>query len=37
MKYETGEEIKQGDKILLHGEEREIEFVADQLTGDPSN
>jgi hypothetical protein len=34
MKYQTGEEIRKGDKVLLNGKKGEIEFVADQLTGD---
>jgi hypothetical protein len=35
--YHSGEEIKPGDRVSLHGEPAEIEFVADpctiQLTG----
>jgi hypothetical protein len=27
--YQSGEEIKKGDRVLLHGEPAEIEFVAD--------
>jgi hypothetical protein len=27
--YHSGEEIRKGDKVLLHGEPGEIEFVAD--------
>jgi hypothetical protein len=34
--YQSGEEIKQGDKILLHGEPGEIEFVADK-ADDPND
>jgi len=36
MKYESGEEIRRGDKVLFHGEPGEIEFVVDALTGDPA-
>lgn len=28
LKYRSGEEIKQGDKVLFHGNPGEIEFVA---------
>ena len=27
--YSSGEEIRKGDRVLLHGEQGEIEFVAD--------
>jgi len=27
--YPSGEEIKKGDRVLLHGEPGEVEFVAD--------
>ena len=27
--YQSGEEIKQGDRVILHGEDGEVEFVAD--------
>jgi hypothetical protein len=33
LKYQSGEEIKQGDLVLFHGEPTEIEFVVDKLTG----
>lgn len=36
MKYQSGEEIRKGDKVLFHGEPGEIEFVADKLVGDPA-
>jgi hypothetical protein len=29
FKYQSGEEIKKGDRVLFHGEPGEIEFVAD--------
>lgn len=29
--YQTGEEVKKGDRVLYHGEPGEIEFVADPL------
>jgi len=32
--YQTGEEIRKGDRVLLHGEPGEIEFVADATIGD---
>jgi hypothetical protein len=34
--YQSGQEIKKGDRILFHGEPGEIEFVADSTTGEPS-
>ena len=33
--YQTGEEIKKGDRVLFHGEPGEFEFVADELMGEP--
>jgi hypothetical protein len=36
LKYQSGEEIQKGDKVLFHGEAGEIEFVVDRLTGDPA-
>ena len=36
MKYQSGEEIRKGDKVLFHGEPGEIEFVVDKLVGDPA-
>ena len=36
FKYKTGEELKKGDRVLLHGEPGEVEFVAEELTGDPA-
>jgi hypothetical protein len=30
--YQSGDEIRKGDRILLHGESGEIEFVADAAT-----
>jgi hypothetical protein len=35
FKYQSGAEIKKGDRVLLHGEPGEIEFVADPLIDDP--
>jgi len=35
MRYQSGEEIRKGDKVLFHGEPGEIEFVVDKLVGDP--
>ena len=34
--YQSGEEIRPGDRVLLHGEPGEVEFVADPLS-DPDN
>jgi hypothetical protein len=36
MKYQSGEEIQKGDKVLFHGEPGEIEFVVEELVGDPA-
>jgi hypothetical protein len=36
VKYQSGEEIRKGDKVLFHGEPGEIEFVADKGVGDPT-
>lgn len=36
LNYQSGEEIKPGDRVLLHGEAGEVEFVADQ-GGDPDD
>jgi hypothetical protein len=33
LKYRSGEEIKRGDRVLLHGEQGEIELIAT----DPDN
>jgi len=32
--YQSEEQIRQGDKVLYHGEAGEIEFVVEKLTGD---
>jgi hypothetical protein len=29
--YQSGEQIKQGDRVRLHGEPGEVEFVADSV------
>jgi hypothetical protein len=34
LKYQSGEEIRKGDRVLFHGEPGEIELVASELTGD---
>jgi hypothetical protein len=34
MKYSTGEDLQNGDKVLFHGELGRIEFVAESATGD---
>ena len=36
MKYQTGDEILRGDRVLFHGEPGEIEFIVDALSGDPA-
>jgi hypothetical protein len=33
LKYQSGEEIRKGDRVLLHGEPGEIELVSSE-TGD---
>ena len=33
--YQSGEEIKKGDRVIFHDEPGEIEFVADPLESDP--
>ena len=35
MKYQSGEEIRKGDRVLYHGEPGDIEFVVEKLVGDP--
>jgi hypothetical protein len=32
--YQSGEEVKGGDRITYHGEPGEVEFVVDNPTGD---
>ena len=34
--YQSGEQVKRGDRVRLHGESGEIEFVADPLD-DPND
>jgi hypothetical protein len=36
LKYQSGEDIKKGDRILYHGNPAEIEFVASN-PGDPQS
>jgi hypothetical protein len=36
LKYQTGEEIRKGDHVLINGHPGEIEFVADPLVNDPA-
>jgi len=36
LNYMNGEEIRRGDRILLHGEPGEIELVADPSIPDPA-
>jgi hypothetical protein len=36
FKYQSGEEIMQGDYVTFHGAPGEIEFVAEKLVGDPT-
>lgn len=35
LRYQSGEEIKKGDRVLFHGEPGQIELVADPLVNDP--
>ena len=35
FRYQSGAEIKKGDRVLFHREPAEIEFVADPLINDP--
>jgi hypothetical protein len=35
MKYQSGEVVLKGDKVLFHGEPGEVEYVVDKLVGDP--
>ena len=34
MKYQSGQEIRKGDKVLFHGEPGEIDFIVEALSGD---
>ena len=34
MNYQSGEEIRIGDKVRYHGEPGEIEFIVEELPGD---
>ena len=36
MKYRSGEDVRKGDKVLFHGEEGEVEFVAEGPVGNPA-
>jgi hypothetical protein len=33
--YQSGDEVRRGDRIRYHGEPGEVEFVVTELTGDP--
>ena len=35
LKYQSGDEIRKGDRILFHGEPGHVEFVADPADEDP--
>jgi hypothetical protein len=35
LKYQSGEEIHKGDRVLFHGDPAEIELVADPLVSNP--
>jgi hypothetical protein len=37
FRYRTGEDVRSGDRVLLHGEPGEVELVADPLPQAPSN
>ena len=34
MKYQSGDDIKKGDRVLFNGAPGEVEFIADKLVGD---
>jgi hypothetical protein len=34
--YQSGEEVKSGDRVTYHGEPGEVEFVVTNLAGDPA-
>jgi hypothetical protein len=34
LKYQSGEEIRRGDRVLFHGQPGEVDFVVDGLSGD---
>jgi hypothetical protein len=34
--YQSGEDIRKGDRVLFHDEPTEIEFFVDKLIGDPA-
>jgi hypothetical protein len=36
LRYQSGEEIRKGDKVLFHGERGQVEFVVDALVGAPA-
>ena len=36
FKYESGEEVRKGDRIIYHGEPGKIEFVVSEAVGNPS-
>ena len=35
MRYQTGEAVEKGDRVLFHDEPGEIEFIVDGPSGDP--
>jgi len=37
LRYQSGEEIKKGDRVLFHREHGQIDLVAAELTGEPEN
>jgi hypothetical protein len=36
LQYQSGEFIEQGDRVLYHGDPGQLEFVVNELTGDPA-
>ena len=36
FKYQSGEEIRKGDRVLFHGQPAEIELVVTRYIGDPA-
>jgi hypothetical protein len=37
FRYQSGEEIRKGERIRYHEDPGEVEFVANRLTGDPES
>jgi hypothetical protein len=37
MQYHSGELVQRGDRVRLHGEDGQIDFIVDRETGDQQN